>query len=66
MLGSSFPAIAENLSISADQAGYIGLVVSVCTIISSFFSEKLIRKLTTKWVVSLSILLTAFGLFTFS
>ncbi len=66
MLGSSFPAIAENLSISSDQAGYIGLVVSGCTIISSFFSEKLIKKLTTKWVVSLSILLTAFGLFSFS
>ncbi len=66
MLGSSFPAIAENLSISSDQAGYIGLVVSGCTIISSFFSEKLIKKLTTKWVVTLSILLTAFGLFSFS
>ncbi len=66
MLGSSFPAIAENLSIAADQAGYIGLVVSGCTILSSFFSEKLISKLTTKWVVSLSILLTAFGLFLFS
>lgn len=66
MLGSSFPAIAENLSIASDQAGYIGLVVSGCTIISSFFSEKLIQKLTTKWVVSLSILLTAFGLFLFS
>lgn len=66
MLGSSFPAIAENLSISSDQAGYIGLVVTTGTIISSMLSEKLIEKLTTKWVVSISILLTALGLITFS
>ncbi len=66
MLGSSFPAIAENLSISPDQAGYIGLVVSGGTILSSFFSEKLISKLSTKVVVSVSILLTALGLFCFS
>lgn len=66
MLGSSFPAIAENLSISPDQAGYIGLVVSGGTILSSFFSEKLISKLSTKVVVSCSILLTALGLFIFS
>ncbi len=65
MLGSSFPAIAENLSISPDQAGYIGLVVSGGTIFSSFFSEKLISKFSTKVVVSCSILLTALGLFFF-
>lgn len=66
MLGSSFPAIAENLSISSDQAGYIGLVVSAGTIISSIFSEKLISKLGTWAVVSVSILLTAAGLLSFS
>ena len=35
MLGSSFPAIADNLNLSSDLAGYIGTVVSICTIISS-------------------------------
>lgn len=66
ILGSSFPAIATNLHIREDMAGYIGLVISGCTIISSFFSEKLIRKFTTKYVVSVSILLTATGLVMFS
>lgn len=29
MLGSSFPAIADNLNLSSDLAGYIGIVVSI-------------------------------------
>ncbi|MCI1734886.1 MAG: MFS transporter [Bacilli bacterium] len=66
MLGSTFPAIADNLSISPDMSGYIGLVVSGGTIISSLFSDKLIAKFKTKWVVSVSILLTAAGLLAFS
>lgn len=66
VLGSSFPAIATNLSIREDMAGYIGLVVSGCTILSSLFSEKLIRRFSTKIVVSFSILLTAGGLICFS
>ena len=66
VLGSSFPAIANNLQTSEDLSGYIGLVISGCTIISSFFSEKMIKKFSTKFVVSFSILLTALGLVCFS
>ncbi len=65
VLGSTFPAIAENLETSPDMAGYIGLVVSFCTIISSLLSDKMIRKFSTKFVVSFSILLTACGLICF-
>ena len=66
LLGSSFPAIAENLAISVDHAGYIGMTVSLFTILSSAFSDKLVEKLSTKVVISLSILLTALGLIGFS
>ncbi|MFA6829373.1 MAG: MFS transporter [Bacilli bacterium] len=66
MLGSIFPAIADNLSISKDISGYIGITVSCFTIISSLFSEKLIKKFKTGKVVSFSILLTALGLLLFS
>lgn len=66
VLGSSFPAIANNLNVSEDFSGYIGLVISGCTIISSLFSEKMIKKFSTKFVVSFSILLTSFGLVCFS
>lgn len=62
ILGSSFPAIAENLKISVDQAGYIGMVVTTCTIISSFFSDRLVAKFHTRWLVFISILFTALGL----
>ena len=48
LLGSSFPAIAENLAISVDHAGYIGMTVSLFTILSSAFSDKLVEKLSTK------------------
>lgn len=65
VIGSTFPAIAENLEISPDMAGYIGFVISLCTIISSLFSEKLISKFSTKVVVAFSILLTSSGLFCF-
>ena len=44
LLGSSFPAIAENLAISVDHAGYIGMTVSLFTILSSAFSDKLVEK----------------------
>lgn len=65
VLGSAFPAIAENLGISSDLAGYIGFVVSFCTIVSSLLSEWMIGKLKTKFVVAFSILLTSCGLFCF-
>ena len=65
VLGSTFPAIAENLETSPDMAGYIGLVVSGCTIVSSLFSEKMINKFGTRFVVAFSILLTALGLICF-
>ena len=65
VLGSAFPAIAENLETSPDMSGYIGFVVSLCTIISSLLSEWMIKKFTTKFVVSFSILLTALGLLCF-
>lgn len=66
MLGSSFPAIAENLNVSTDIAGYVGMVVSLCTIISSLMSSWLIRKFSSKMVVSVSVVLTAIALLLFS
>jgi fucose permease len=65
VLGSSFPAIAENLNIPSDYAGYIGMIVTSGTIVSALLSDFLIRKFTTKWVVSVSILLTVLGLIIF-
>lgn len=66
MLGSSFPAIAQNLGVSSDMAGYVGMVVSLCTIISSLLSSYLIKRFSTKIVVSVSVVLTAVALLLFS
>lgn len=66
VLGSSFPAIAENLKIDASVASYLSPLVSIGTIISSFLSPYLIKKFKAQWVVSFSIFLTAIGLLLFS
>lgn len=66
ILGSSFPAIAMNLGLSNDMAGYIAMVVSAMTILSSLLSTWLVKRIGSKWVVALSVLLTALALLGFS
>ena len=66
ILGSSFPAISDNLKISAEFAGYISPLISAGTILSSLFSAYLIKKFKPQWVVSFSIMLTIIGLLIFS
>lgn len=66
ILGASFPAIAENLKISPDLAGYISMTVSICTIFSSLCSSFLVKKIGSKWVILSSVLLTAIALLCFS
>ena len=66
VLGSSFPAIAGNLGLSSDLAGYIGMVVTAGTILSAFMSSFILQKLKAKYLVAISVLLTASGLLAFS
>ena len=62
LVASSWPAISQSLGIGADFQGILTFVVSFCTIISSFLTVKLVKLLTAKGVVLISILLTAIGL----
>ena len=62
ILGSAWPMIHQDLNVPVSFAGIITMIVSGGTIISSFFSEKLIRKLGTGKVTAFSVLLTAIGL----
>ena len=62
LVASSWPAISQSLEISADFQGILTFVVSLCTIISSFLTAKLVKWFTAKGVVLISILLTAIGL----
>lgn len=62
ILGSAWPMIHQDLNVPVSFAGIITMIISGGTIISSFFSEKLIRKLGTGKVTAFSVLLTAIGL----
>lgn len=66
LLGSSWPAISQELNISVSYAGAISMIISGGTIISSLLSEKMIRRFGTGVVTFVSVLMTAVSLFGFS
>lgn len=66
MLGSSFPAISDNLDINPSINSALSIIVTCGTIISSLLSSWLIKKLKTPYIVLGSILLTVLGLILFS
>ena len=62
LIGSSWPAIYQSLNISSSLQGALTLIISLCTIISSFASSKLISLFKQKGVIIISICLTVIGL----
>ena len=66
LLGSAWPIIKDELNIPLSYAGILTMVISGCTIISSLFTDRLIKKLGTGKVTAISVLLTALGLLGFS
>lgn len=62
ILGSAWPMIHQDLNVSISSAGIATMIISGGTIISSLFSEKLIRRFGTGKVTTLSVMLTAAGL----
>jgi fucose permease len=66
LLGSAWPSMYGGLNVPLHFAGYISMIIAGGTVISSFFSEKIIRRLGTGVVTSLSVFMTAIALFGFS
>lgn len=66
LLGSAWPIMKEELSVSLSYAGYITLIIQCGTIVSSLLTERLTKKLGTKYVVVISVALTAIVLYGFS
>ncbi|NTV91055.1 MAG: MFS transporter, partial [Clostridiales bacterium] len=66
LLGSAWPSMYGQLQVPVSYAGIISMVITGGTIISSLFSDKLIRRLGTGRVTTLSVLMTAVALFGFS
>lgn len=66
LLGSGWPAMHGDLSVPVSYMGFITMVISGGTIVSSLLSDKLTAKFGTPWVTVISVFLTAVGLFGFS
>lgn len=62
VLGSAWPVLHQDLSVPISYAGIMTMIVSGGTIISSFFSGKLIRRFGTGKLTMISVSMTAFGL----
>lgn len=62
VLGSAWPVLHEELAVSVSWAGILTMVVCGGTIISSFFSAKVIARFGTGKVTAVSVAMTAAGL----
>jgi len=66
LLGSAWPSMYGGLNVPLHYAGYISMIIAGGTVVSSFFSAKIIRRLGTGIVTALSVLMTAVALLGFS
>ena len=65
LLGSAWPIIHRDLSVSLSSAGIISMTITGGTIVSSFLSSSIIRRFGTGKVTAVSVLMTAMALFGF-
>lgn len=66
LLGSAWPSMYSELYVPVSYAGFISMIIAGGTIISSLFSNKLIRRLGTGMVTAISVAMTAAALLGFS
>jgi fucose permease len=66
LLGSAWPSIYGSLGVPLHYAGFISMIIAGGTVISSIFSEKIIKRFGTGFVTAASVLMTAAALIGFS
>lgn len=66
LLGSAWPMMYGELNVAVSFAGIVSMIIAGGTIVSSFFSDKLIRKCGTGAVTAISVAMTAVALLGFS
>ncbi len=66
LLGSAWPVMHNTLNVSVESAGIVTMITAGGTIVSSLFSDNLIRKFGTGIVTLVSVMLTAIALFLIS
>ena len=66
LLGSAWPVMYQELGVPISYAGIISMMITGCTIISSLFSNRLVRRLGTGLITMISVAMTAMALLGFS
>ena len=66
LLGSAWPVLHAEISVPLSYAGIISATITAGTILSSLFSDKLLRKFGAGLVTAVSVTVTALCLFGFS
>ncbi|WEK54179.1 MAG: MFS transporter [Candidatus Cohnella colombiensis] len=65
LLGSAWPAMQHDFAVPVSYAGIVSMIIAGGTIVSSFFSDSVIRKWGTGFVTTISVLMTAVALLGF-
>lgn len=66
LLGSAWPSIYGELSVPVSYAGIISMIIAAGTILSSLFSDRMIRRFGTGMVTFVCVAMTAAAIFGFS
>ena len=66
LLGAAWPAIYTELELNVSLAGLVTFTTSLCTIVSSLFSARIIKRWGTGVVSAASVMLTAVAMYGFS
>lgn len=66
LLGSAWPSMYGELDVPVSYAGVISMIIAAGTIVSSLFSDRLIRRFGTGVITLVSVAMTALALFGFS
>lgn len=66
LLGSAWPSMYQEFNVSISSAGIVSTIIAGCTILSSLFCDRLIRKFGTGKITAVSVGMTAAALFGFS
>lgn len=62
LLGSGWPKMQVAFGVPSSYAGYVSMIICFMTIISALLSPRMIKRFHTKWIVTVSIVLTILGL----
>ncbi len=66
MLGAAWPTIHDELNVPLSYMGIVTMIISLSTIFSSLFTDRVVAKVGTRVVTAASVFLTAIALFGFS